>query len=105
LEYSSSRARASRASRSLRPTLSSVAACRSSEVSAVCARVCLTSCWVSVEPPSCTEPAATLVASARSVPCTSTPLCSSKRESSMATSACFMTSLIRSEGTGVRLFR
>ena len=47
---------------------------RSSGVVAVCSRVCLTSCWVSVEPPSCTEPAATLRTRARSVPCTSRPL-------------------------------
>ena len=73
-ENVSSRASANRASRSLRAMLSSVAAMPSSALGAVCSRVCLTSCWVSVEPPSCTEPAATLVSRARIVPCTSRPL-------------------------------
>ena len=58
----------------LRALATNVAAERSCAVSAVCSSVCFTSCWVSVEPPSCTSPAATLVSRARIVPCTSRPL-------------------------------
>ena len=55
--------------------LSSVAASRSSAVAADWSRVCLTSCWVMVEPPSITAPASTLRSAARAVPSTSRPRC------------------------------
>jgi hypothetical protein len=55
--------------------LSSVAASRSSGVAADCSRVCFTSCWVMVEPPSITDPASTLRSAARAVPSTSRPRC------------------------------
>ena len=56
--------------------LDSVAACRSSAVVAAWSRVCFTSCWVMVEPPSITSPATRLRTSARAVPSRSTPWCS-----------------------------
>jgi hypothetical protein len=62
-----------------------------------------TYCCVIVEPPSTTALWRMSAQSARAMPRTSTPWCSQKRRSSIATIASFIRSLISSESTSTRL--
>ena len=79
---------ASRASRILRAVVCSVAANASLALFAPSRSAIRTYCMVMVEAPCATPPERLLATKARATPLGSTPLCSKKRASSLATMAC-----------------
>ena len=82
--------------------VSSLAAACASSSSAAVTRTFLTYCIVSVDPPWATPPAVTFVTAARRKPRGSNPLCSKKRESSIAITASCITGATFSSATSLR---